>query len=89
MITALCVNPSQRTTPVYLLPRFSESADHDGRDWRVPIEAPSQLWTLHVGNAFEERDTLGNVNIQLQASVCSYQWFNFQKMFGNELVPAL
>ncbi|XP_073107168.1 carotenoid cleavage dioxygenase 7, chloroplastic-like [Elaeis guineensis] len=81
MITALSVNPSQQSTPVYLLPRFSESAQ-SGRDWRVPIEAPPQLWSSHVGNAFEERDEIGNLNIQLQVSVCSYQWFNFQKMFG-------
>ncbi|EHA8589153.1 carotenoid cleavage dioxygenase 7, chloroplastic [Cocos nucifera] len=81
MITALSVNPSRQSTPVYLLPRFSGSAQ-SGRDWRVPIEAPLQLWSSHIGNAFEERDEVGNSNIQLQVSVCSYQWFNFQKMFG-------
>lgn len=80
MITALSLNPSKPTSPIYLLPRFPNS--QPTRDWRIPIEAPSQLWVLHVGNAFEERDVNGNLEIQIQASGCSYQWFNFQKMFG-------
>ncbi|XP_076944250.1 carotenoid cleavage dioxygenase 7, chloroplastic-like [Bidens hawaiensis] len=80
MITALSVNPSKSTSPIYLLPRFPE---HErGRDWKVPIEAPSQMWVLHVGNAFKETDHNGNTQIRIQASGCSYKWFNFQKMFG-------
>lgn len=88
MISALSVNPSKPTSPIYLLPRFPSgnseetSAQTQIRDWRVPIEAPSQMWVLHVGNAFEERDDNGNTHIQIQASGCSYRWFNFQKMFG-------
>nr|ALJ10991.1 carotenoid cleavage dioxygenase 7b [Chrysanthemum x morifolium] len=80
MISALSVNPSKSTSPIYLLPRFPEH--EGGRDWKVPIEAPSQMWVLHVGNAFEEKDGNGNKQIQIQASGCSYKWFNFQKMFG-------
>ncbi|XP_022898985.1 carotenoid cleavage dioxygenase 7, chloroplastic-like isoform X1 [Olea europaea var. sylvestris] len=79
MISALTVNPSKPTSPIYLLPRLKTK---EMRDWRIPIEAPSQLWVLHVGNAFEEKYENGNVEIQIQASGCSYQWFNFQKMFG-------
>ncbi|KAG5538678.1 hypothetical protein RHGRI_019292 [Rhododendron griersonianum] len=96
MISALTVNPSKPTSPIYLLPRFPAPVDHhhdhqssrdEIRDWRVPIEAPSQMWVLHVGNAFEEttRDhENGNSSseIQIQASGCSYRWFNFQKLFG-------
>ncbi|KAL3814979.1 hypothetical protein ACJIZ3_016247 [Penstemon smallii] len=82
MISALSVNPSKPTSPIYLLPRFPNSQPNKLRDWRVPIEAPSQMWVLHVGNGFEERDINGNLEIQIQASGCSYQWFNFQKMFG-------
>ncbi|XP_009592649.1 carotenoid cleavage dioxygenase 7, chloroplastic [Nicotiana tomentosiformis] len=85
MISALSVNPSKATSPIYLLPRFSDHNQTNNivqRDWRKPIEAPTQMWVLHVGNAFEEKDENGNVNIQIQASGCSYQWFNFQKMFG-------
>ncbi|KAK4738571.1 hypothetical protein R3W88_002268 [Solanum pinnatisectum] len=84
MISALSVNPSKPTSPIYLLPRFpNKQTNNVERDWRKPIEAPSQMWVLHVGNAFEEIDEQnGNVNIQIQASGCSYQWFNFQKMFG-------
>ncbi|RWV86312.1 hypothetical protein GW17_00051806 [Ensete ventricosum] len=81
MISALAVNPSQPSTPIYVLPRFSQSPNQD-RNWLVPIQAPSQQWALHTGNAFEERDGNGNLKIQLQASVCSYQWLNFHKMFG-------
>ncbi|KAF5775572.1 putative oxidoreductase [Helianthus annuus] len=80
MITALSVNPSKSTSPIYLLPRFPEHEER--RDWKVPIEAPSQMWVLHVGNAFQETDHNGNTQIQIQASGCSYKWFNFQKMFG-------
>lgn len=40
------------------------------------------MWVLHVGNAFEEKSADGGVDIHIQASSCSYQWFNFQKMFG-------
>ncbi|KAG6432319.1 hypothetical protein SASPL_103894 [Salvia splendens] len=79
MISALSVNPSKTTCPIYLLPRFE---DTKSRDWRVPIEAPSQMWVLHTGNAFEEKYENGDLHIQIQASTCSYQWFNFQKMFG-------
>ncbi|WOL00248.1 carotenoid cleavage dioxygenase 7, chloroplastic [Canna indica] len=79
MIAALAVNPSKPTTPIYVLPRFCQE---QGRNWSAPIEVPWQKWALHVGNAFEEKDGTGNLKIQLQASVCSYQWFNFQKMFG-------
>ncbi|CAN4125912.1 unnamed protein product [Withania somnifera] len=83
MISALSVNPSKPTSPIYLLPRFPNKQTNIERDWRKPIEAPSQMWVLHVGNAFEEiNGENGNVNIQIQASGCSYQWFNFQKMFG-------
>ncbi|WMV11212.1 hypothetical protein MTR67_004597 [Solanum verrucosum] len=84
MISALSVNPSKPTSPIYLLPRFpNKQTNNVERDWRKPIEAPSQMWVLHVGNAFEEIDEQnGNLNIQIQASGCSYQWFNFQKMFG-------
>ncbi|PKA64156.1 Carotenoid cleavage dioxygenase 7, chloroplastic [Apostasia shenzhenica] len=81
MISALAVNPSQSKTPVYLLPRFAGRAKQR-RDWRAPIEVPSQLWISHVANAFEEDDGAGGVEFQIQASACSYEWFNFQKMFG-------
>ncbi|KAK1588540.1 hypothetical protein Q3G72_024426 [Acer saccharum] len=79
MISALSVNPSKTTSPIYLLPRFS---DEKSRDWRVPVEAPSQMWLLHVGNAFQVKDVHGNSHIQIYAASCSYQWFNFQKLFG-------
>ncbi|CAL9006674.1 unnamed protein product [Prunus brigantina] len=79
MITALSVNPSKATSPIYLLPR---SPNENGRDWRVPIEASSQLWLLHVANAYENLDENGNLEIEIHASACSYAWFNFQKLFG-------
>ncbi|CAA2954237.1 carotenoid cleavage dioxygenase 7, chloroplastic [Olea europaea subsp. europaea] len=41
MISALPVNPSKPTSPIYLLPR---SKTKEMRDWRIPIEALSQLW---------------------------------------------
>ncbi|GER49360.1 carotenoid cleavage dioxygenase [Striga asiatica] len=85
MISALSLNPSKSTTPIYLLPRFpnnSQQPNRPLRDWKIPIEAPSQMWVLHMANAFEERGVDGNLEIQIQASSCSYQWFNFQKMFG-------
>ncbi|KAL7203809.1 hypothetical protein ACSBR2_016959 [Camellia fascicularis] len=88
MISALAVNPSKPTSPIYLLPRSPPTTSNElnngnDRDWRVPIEAPSQMWVLHVGNAFENRDDdNANSQIHIQASVCSYRWFNFQKMFG-------
>ncbi|KAK7293402.1 hypothetical protein RJT34_16267 [Clitoria ternatea] len=83
MISALRVNPSKSTSPIYLIPRFPEKLPKGKeRDWRVPIEAPSQLWFLHVGNAFEVRHAHGNLDIQIQAAACSYQWFNFSKLFG-------
>ena len=83
MISALSVNPSKPTSPIYLLPRFSEDSIGNNEDWRVPIEVPSQLWLIHASNAYEERDDRGNLNIQIHATACSYQWFNFHKMFGN------
>ncbi|KAL4178675.1 hypothetical protein AMTRI_Chr13g83450 [Amborella trichopoda] len=78
MISALSLDPSHQSSRIYVIPRFSEGT----RDWRLPIEAPSLFWLLHAGNAFERRDEHGNLHIQLQASACSYQWFNFHKMFG-------
>lgn len=81
MISALSVNPSKSTSPVYLLPRFPNKSV-DVRDWRVPVEAPSQMWLLHVGNAFEFKDVEGNTEIHVHACSCSYQWFNFQNLFG-------
>lgn len=85
MISALSLNPNKPTSPIYLLPRFPTESTNKERDWKVAIEAPSQMWVLHCGNAYEEKDRNGNVDIQIQASGCSYQWFNFQKMFGNFL----
>jgi 9-cis-beta-carotene 9',10'-cleaving dioxygenase len=82
MISALTVNPSKSTSPIYLLPRFPNTPEGKKRDWRIPIEVPSQLWLLHVGNAFEVKQVHGNLDIQIQASACSYQWFNFRKLFG-------
>lgn len=79
MISALSVNGSKATCPVYLLPRFAEDGN---RDWREAVEVPSRLWLLHVGNAFEVRDDDGNLDIQIHASACSYQWFNFKRLFG-------
>ncbi|GMY23290.1 carotenoid cleavage dioxygenase 7, chloroplastic [Fagus crenata] len=81
MISALSVNPSKTTTPIYLLPRFPEKFGK-ARDWQVPVEAPSQFWMLHVANAFAIKDVNGNSEIQIHAATCSYQWFNLQKVFG-------
>ncbi|KAJ9188507.1 hypothetical protein P3X46_003860 [Hevea brasiliensis] len=81
MISALSVNPSKSTSPVYLLPRFPDKS-FSYRDWRVPVEAPSQMWLMHVGNAFEVMDDNGNLEVQVHACCCSYQWFNFKRMFG-------
>lgn len=87
MISALTVNPSKNTSPVYLLPRFPDKAEEGKkRDWRMPVEAPSQLWLLHVGNAFEVRQAHGNFDIQILATACSYHWFNFRKLFGIYIV---
>lgn len=82
MISALSVNPSKSTSPIYLLPRFPSDKSAGQRDWRVPVEAPSRKWLSHVGNAFEIKDIDGKSVIQIQACACSYQWFNFQKLFG-------
>ncbi|KAL5057766.1 hypothetical protein RYX36_029370 [Vicia faba] len=82
MISALTVNPSKSTSPIYLLPRFPNKSESKKRDWRIPLEIPSQLWLLHVGNAFEVKQAHGNLDIQILASACSYQWFNFRKLFG-------
>jgi 9-cis-beta-carotene 9',10'-cleaving dioxygenase len=83
MISALKVNPSKSNSPIYLLPRFPKSRNYH-RDWRVPMEVPSQMWLIHVGNSFEIRDDCedGSLEIQIHASACSYQWFNFPKLFG-------
>uniref|UniRef100_A0A0E0KTL0 Carotenoid cleavage dioxygenase 7 n=1 Tax=Oryza punctata TaxID=4537 RepID=A0A0E0KTL0_ORYPU len=81
MIAALAVDPSRQSTPVYLLPRSPE-AEASGRDWSVPIEAPSQMWSVHVGNAFEEANRHGGLDVRLHMSSCSYQWFHFHRMFG-------
>ncbi|KAK8653453.1 hypothetical protein V6N13_127451 [Hibiscus sabdariffa] len=59
MISALSVNPSKSTSPIYLLPRFQTDKSAGQRDWRVPVEAPSRKWLLHVGNAFEVKDFYG------------------------------
>ncbi|GAV88289.1 RPE65 domain-containing protein, partial [Cephalotus follicularis] len=82
MISALALNPSKPTSPIYLLPRNPNKSYGHHRDPRVPVEVPSQMWILHVGNAFEDKDENGNSEIQILACACSYEWFNFQKMFG-------
>ncbi|XP_026409628.1 carotenoid cleavage dioxygenase 7, chloroplastic-like [Papaver somniferum] len=81
MITALSVNPNKPTSPIYVLPRFPDKVKSN-RDWTTPVEAPSQMWVLHAGNAFELTDQRGNLEIQIHAAICSYKWFNFHKMFG-------
>lgn len=83
MISALSVDPSKSTSPIYLLPR-SQNESQNGRDWRSAIEVPAQLWLLHFGNAFEavDEEEGGTRKIRLQACVCSYEWFNFHKLFG-------
>ncbi|KAM3388980.1 hypothetical protein ACQJBY_011238 [Aegilops geniculata] len=81
MIAALALDPSSRTTPVYLLPRSTEAVA-SGREWTVPVEAPSQMWSLHVGNAFEEDNARGGLDLHLHMSGCSYDWFHFHRMFG-------
>ena len=63
MISALSVNPSKPTSPIYLLPRFPDKSGK-ARDWRVPVEAPSQFWLIHVGNAFEIKDVI------IQSTTC-------------------
>ncbi|MCL7037829.1 hypothetical protein MKW94_001778 [Papaver nudicaule] len=81
MITALSLNPNKPTSPIYLLPRFPDKVRGD-RDWKIPIQAPLQMWVLHAGNSFELADQGGGLEIQIHAAVCSYRWFNFHKMFG-------
>ncbi|XP_047063832.1 carotenoid cleavage dioxygenase 7, chloroplastic-like [Lolium rigidum] len=81
MIGALQLDPSKETTPVYLLPRSTEALA-SGRDWTVPVEAPAQMWSMHVGNAFEEDLGRGGMDIRLHMSACSYEWFHFHRMFG-------
>ena len=63
MISALSVNPSKPTFPKNLLPRFPNKSGK-ARDWRVPVEAPSQFWLLHGGNAFEIKDVI------IQSTTC-------------------
>ncbi|KAL9258363.1 Carotenoid cleavage dioxygenase 7, chloroplastic-like protein [Drosera capensis] len=80
MISALSVNPGKQTTPIYLLPRFVTS---DG-SWRLPVEAPTQLWLLHAANAFDTQDEENrNLCIRIQATACSYQCFKFHQLFGH------
>lgn len=86
MITALSANPSKSTTPIYLLPRSNNGENRLVRDWKVPVEAPSRLWLLHVANAYENVKANGNLNLQIHACACSYQWFNFHKLFGISLL---
>ncbi|KAM0886990.1 hypothetical protein ACQ4PT_029344 [Festuca glaucescens] len=81
MIGALQLDPSKETTPIYLLPRSTEAVA-SGRDWTVPVEAPAQMWSMHVGNAFQEDLGRGGLNIRLHMSACSYEWFHFHRMFG-------
>ncbi|KAM0844437.1 hypothetical protein ACQ4PT_057071 [Festuca glaucescens] len=81
MIGALQLDPSKETTPIYLLPRSTEALA-SGRDWTVPVEAPAQMWSMHVGNAFEEDLGRGGLDIRLHMSACSYEWFQFHRMFG-------
>ncbi|XP_056174048.1 carotenoid cleavage dioxygenase 7, chloroplastic-like [Syzygium oleosum] len=82
MISALSVDPGKSTSPIYLLPR-SQDESQKGRDWRSAIEVPAQLWLMHFGNAFEAvDDEEGTREIRFQACVCSYEWFNFHKLFG-------
>ena len=81
MISALSVNTNKSTSPIYLIPRFGEDSNKDCKE--TIVEVPSRLWVLHVGNAFEiihEED--GTLDFQIHASSCSYQWFNFKKLFG-------
>ena len=86
MITAITGNPSKNTTPIYLLPRFDVSKNDESiRDWRVPVEAPSRSWLLHVANSYQQFDHKnGSLNIKIHAGACSYEWFNFQKLFGKK-----
>lgn len=87
MISALSVNPSKPTSPIYLIPRFGEDSN---RDWReAVVEVPSRLWLLHVGNAFEVIHEDGNLDFQIHASACSYHWFNFKKLFGKYFFPLM
>ncbi|KAI4374224.1 hypothetical protein MLD38_012239 [Melastoma candidum] len=83
MISALSVNPGKPTSPVYLLPR---SSSHDEgtahRDWRQPIELPSQLWLLHFGNAFQrEGSSRDGVEIKFLATAASYRWLDFPSCY--------
>nr|GMD05312.1 carotenoid cleavage dioxygenase 7, chloroplastic [Ipomoea batatas] len=73
MISALSVNPSKQTSPIYLLPRFPRNVGIALRV--VSVKLHRRLWVLHVGNAFEDRDEMANVEISIQAS--GYDW---QKM---------
>jgi hypothetical protein len=58
MISAVC---EPKTTPVYILPRFTDQRYRSAIKWRKPIEAPWLFWSIHTANAFEERDNLGHV----------------------------
>lgn len=83
MISALSVNTNKSTSPIYLIPRFGEDSKKD--DWKETIvEVPSRLWLLHVGNAFETIHEDGTLDFEIHASSCSYQWFNFKKLFGTK-----
>ncbi|VAH81185.1 unnamed protein product [Triticum turgidum subsp. durum] len=53
------------------------------RDWSVPVEAPSQMWWLHVGNTFQEDNSRGGLDLHLHTSAYSYDWFDFHRMFDN------
>ncbi|KAI5011489.1 hypothetical protein ZWY2020_013626 [Hordeum vulgare] len=67
MIAALSLDPSSLTIPVYLLPRSTEALA-SGRDWTVPVDAPAQMWSLHVGNTFEEDTCRGGLDLHLHMS---------------------
>ncbi|KAI5007487.1 hypothetical protein ZWY2020_051235 [Hordeum vulgare] len=66
-LAALSLDPSSLTIPVYLLPRSTEALA-SGRDWTVPVDAPAQMWSLHVGNTFEEDNCRGGLDLHLHMS---------------------
>ncbi|KAL8140411.1 hypothetical protein V2J09_006432 [Rumex salicifolius] len=68
MISALSLDPSKHTSPLYLLPRRPES-----NAIVTSIDLPSQFWLLHVANAMEEEvkvgENLGNRRLLIHAVV--------------------
>ncbi|KAF7139007.1 hypothetical protein RHSIM_Rhsim07G0033200 [Rhododendron simsii] len=88
MISALTVNPSKPTSPIYLLPRFPAPVDDHDQNYSVLADQKDYCLTFPPAHG-EQSIVVPNTDILSVALLCSTQWQHEDATFAIDWMDAM